>query len=182
MYAGNCPVCGRNDQCQKVSAIHAAGTARARGYTYDHRRRRHTTTVSQTALAARLSPPVLHSDVTGAVRAVMMLALGLFAHLCVGAMIHDSGDALAAAVFAPLWLSVWFIVPSALVLTVNLLRSRRLNADLPRRRAIWQVWNTLYFCARDDVAFAPGGRPFHPSQLPGFMQTTTGPFTDLVRV
>lgn len=158
-----------------MSAIYAAGTSSGRGYTYDHGNRRRTTTVSQTTLAKQLAPPVLKAG-NGLAGAVVVLIVGLFLHAFCTVMMSASGSSMVASIFAPLCMTGWLLVPAAAAMIVGTIQRMHLRADLPRRQVNWQVWNTMYFCFRDDVAFVPGGPPFRPGQLPGFVATNTGPF------
>ncbi|MFB8005083.1 hypothetical protein [Nocardia sp. NPDC056000] len=176
MYEGVCPVCGRNSQCQKASAIYAAGTSYARGYAYDEGRRRRTTTVNQSTLAKQLSPPVLQPDRGNLGKGIALLIVGLFLHLFCSAIMASTGASISASIFAPLCMTGWPLAIGTLITIAGVIQTKQLKAVLPRRQANWQVWNTVYYCYLDDVAFVPGGPPFHPSQLPGFMATNTGPF------
>ncbi len=135
---------------------------------------------TQTALAQQLSPPVLTPDLANFARGVTALIIGLFVHVGAILMFSELGASMAVTVFAPLCLSGWLLIPGVPITVTGVVRIIRLKADLPRRQAIWRVWNNLYFCYRDDVVFLPDGPPFHPSQLPGFMAATSGPFAGIV--
>ncbi|AYF73688.1 hypothetical protein D7D52_07255 [Nocardia yunnanensis] len=176
MYEGVCPVCGRNNQCQKASAIYAAGTSYARGYAYDEGHRRRTTTVNQTTLAKQLSPPVLQPNQGILGNGIALLFVGVIAHLFCSAIMSSTSASMSASIFAPLCVTGWPLAIGALMTIGSVVQTKQFKADLPRRQANWRVWNTVYYCYLDDVAFVPGGPPFHPGQLPGFMATNTGPF------
>ncbi|MEV6274867.1 hypothetical protein [Nocardia sp. NPDC051832] len=115
-------------------------------------------------------------------RMISLTIIGLILHGLGYLVLSGFGASGAASAFGPLFVSGWLLIPGGILTAVAAVRYALLKPDLPRRRAMWQVWNNLYFCARDDVAFVPGGSPFHPSQLPGFMATTTGPFAGIVTV
>ncbi|WP_157107586.1 hypothetical protein [Nocardia amikacinitolerans] len=165
-----------------MSAIYAAGTLQGHGSSYDNRNGRKTSMSTQTVLAQQLSPPVLKPNLANFARGITALVVGLSVHVFAMLVISTLGASLVVTVLAPLCLSSWLLIPGVPVTITGVARVIRLKADLPRRQAMWRVWNNLYFCSRDDVAFLPDGPPFHPSRLPGFMATTSGPFVGIAAV
>lgn len=132
--------------------------------------------INQTTLAKQLSPPVLRPDQGNLGKGIALLIAGLILHIFCVAIMSSTGSSISSTIFAPLCVTGWPLVIGALLTIAGVIQTKQLKADLPRRQAHWHVWNTVYYCHLDDDAFVPGGPPFHPSQLPGFMATNTGPF------
>ncbi|WP_446223468.1 hypothetical protein ACTWPB_28030 [Nocardia sp. IBHARD005] len=132
-------------------------------------------------MAKQLAPPVLQAG-KGLAGAVVVLIVGLILHALCTVMMSATGTSMVASIFAPICMTGWLLIPATAAIIVGTIQRSQLTVDLPRRQANWQVWNTMYFCFRDDVAFVPGGPPFSPSQLPGFVATNTGPFASTVAI
>ncbi|MEU4577523.1 hypothetical protein ACBI99_39970 [Nonomuraea sp. ATR24] len=122
--------------------------------------------MSRTQLAVWLSFPSRHYAPWSRNQGYLLLLVAALAHLVVGlvlAMGKHSGW--AEVLLAPFCLTgVLWGFGMLFVLGAHAARKRDL-AEGPAREKALAVWEGLYYCSRDNVAFEPGvGVSFHPSE------------------
>ncbi len=174
-----CPVCGKDDAIQKVSAIVASGRASGTlsgpsggaayvggkwGITSGY------TTLSggiTTELARKLSPPPQPRAVSlGAV--ILLIVLGgscLFWGL---SLLSDIPE-----------MAGWFILAGVLLIPIAIAAYQSGRARVAEQGPAWeksmQKWSRLYYCFRDDLVFDPStGKTCQPESLAEFLKSESG--------
>ncbi len=164
-----CPVCGREDMVQKVSAIHAAGlhfsssvttglkagavgsaggpepAAAVAGVSSRGR--------SQSALSVRLAPPPQPRRRRAWVHFLLGWIGGTVGMFMVLAILYPKSGGIALAVFAA-------VLGAAFGLALYAVGMFETNSLQVRAKMQWQTayqeWDRHYYCARDDRVFTPG--------------------------
>ena len=177
-----CPVCMRNDQAEKVSAIlrkqvsQTQGTETRQQVYKDRRGRTHRETVQvpiettqASSFARQLAPPVAPKPYVGnrgltglLVMAVFLLLVGACCSL--SAHQNDSNGPLSiiAIVIALVFGGLWFVLWREYRAKRNESRVSFEKAGLEWKKATTR-WEKLYYCGRDDVVFIPGERTSAPT-------------------
>lgn len=154
-----CPRCGQVDAVQKVSAIIASNQAYEL-YTKSGSLRLANEDLSrdshyQTPLSERLAFPEHHYGCS----ALLLITFGgilapgtsIVAWFTYSAAARDPSPAHQMAMLMNIALA---LVCIAIALICSLLRSRQKHLDKSRRERALTIWNTLYYCHRDDTVFA----------------------------
>ncbi len=153
-----CPVCGNNDQIQKVSAIVMAGTSsyEASGPTAGPvfvggkmgfaRGVAKVSGTTQTQLAQMLVPPEAPKKPAISWKTWALAAFCLF----------------MSWTLAPTSLDAWSVVFFIAAWVILFLKARQTRQDkktFPARKLAWEAaiirWNRLYYCRRNDAVFDP---------------------------
>lgn len=154
-----CPMCGKDDQIQKVNAIFTTGVSVKSETQVSHRLRGDRTTevesVSVTGLAGRIRPPERPDVPFYASQRVLVGIIGLFVPiwlcgpLAFSRGFNDRGP-------NGIVLGLMCVVPLAvLFLIVNAIENKKLEPKLKAWGALRDKWLSLYYCYRDDVVFDP---------------------------
>jgi hypothetical protein len=151
-----CPVCGRNDQIQKVSGVVSSGTATYSGSTVLSDRLR------------MLSEP--SADTTAGCIAGWLTAIGVFCCVAVpfdllsmvmGRPFSQSDAALALVA------EIILAFPAFGIAWILFSAQSKQNRAAETKHQQWAAarakWDTLYYCFRDDVVFLPNGAGWAPS-------------------
>lgn len=156
-----CPRCGQVDAVQKVSAIIASNQSYEL-YTHDGHLSHANESLPftnkngslQTPLSERLAFPERHH---GCSLALLLLFAALLAPgsaivtwITYSAGSNNQAPEQQATLFLNISLTLACI---AIAIVSSLLRSRRKQLDKPRRERALAIWNTLYYCHRDDTVF-----------------------------
>jgi predicted RNA-binding Zn-ribbon protein involved in translation (DUF1610 family) len=157
-----CPKCGKDDRVQKVSSIYKDGVLETNyeipvnsyGTTTSTVNR---TAVSSTVLASRIAPPTI--QISGR-EASLIIALVLIIILA-GCAIGYSGTDSMGGILKGLVGMIAGGVVGTIVIMVAMINLR--NSKKPQWEQRLAVWNSLYYCARDDVVFKPGTDASVPS-------------------
>lgn len=185
-----CPKCGRADAVRKVSAIVAEGTrtGETSGIALGLGDRSFDlmpfvgTTISRSALAAKLAPPAKPAKPLGngwnaaftVGRSALLLFVGLLlagAALCSFPLLINTYSVNRMLLLVPIVMIVLFVL-GALVWIVRSairdVRSTRNERDTREARLVaWQrateQWQSLYYCERDDKVFACNQEMLVPS-------------------
>ncbi|GCE28923.1 hypothetical protein KDA_44070 [Dictyobacter alpinus] len=162
MQAGlvQCPLCRRVDAVQKVSAI-MAGSETYRLYikngsvpvSPDEASPAHQ--FGQVTLSEQLAFPEQHYGALtllflafGAVLTPITAVMSWFAYQA--AHQHPTTEHIAS-----MNMDIFMLVCCLIIATILfLMRARRLARERPKRDRAWTIWNTLYYCHRDDTVFA----------------------------
>lgn len=163
-----CPVCGRIDQTQRVSAIVSSQSRRGQ-YGFPG---------SQTFLASRLAPPMAPAGPTdsGCLAITMWVGLGFFLVAFAMGAISSAGtrntDAMCLGAAALACVVVLWLYQAQ-----RSTRKRMLRAEAAGRVPAWQrameVWERLYYCERDDVVFDPvTGQSFPVDYIQQYIYST----------
>lgn len=156
-----CPLCGRADMIQKASAAYSAGRSRvdlsggSLGVVLPFSKRKRSSGLaaltsvggsSQTLLSRRLAPPskpLPQGFPTGWVFLGILILMGAPALFDVHVVVGIVAALCAVSLFFRAWAG----------------RNRQL-IDLAARMKRWEGafhrWDSLYYCARDDIVFIPG--------------------------
>ncbi|MEU0571203.1 hypothetical protein ABZ297_38215 [Nonomuraea sp. NPDC005983] len=122
--------------------------------------------MSRTQLAVWLSFPSRHYTPWSRNQGYILLGLAALVHLVVALVIAMGRDAgWTEVLLAPFCLTgLFWGLGLLLVLGATGARKRDV-AEAPAREQALAVWEGLYYCPRDNVAFEPGvGVSFHPSE------------------
>jgi hypothetical protein len=173
-----CPVCSQGDRVASVPGVVAAGTAYRIGRVRIPGLRQvpdlptepgvglSTHLMTRTQLALWLSFPSRHYTAWSRNQGYLALLLAGLVHVVVSlvlAMNRTSGW--AEVLLAPFCLTGLFWVLGGLLVAGAYGRRKRDTAEAPARERALEVWEGLYYCARDNVGFEPGvGVSFHPSE------------------
>lgn len=175
-----CPQCSRNDKVQKVSAILASQTNTVRGVTYE-----------SSTLALKLSPPpepintipaqpvLVHKEVDVTYNVMAASIIGLFG-LGVLILLIFAGEFNCYLGIIGISLIAIAAYTARNTILEPLRKKQRIedhNRDMNNWKKlvqnrelavqIWanevEIWNQLYYCARDDCVFILGESKFAPS-------------------
>lgn len=173
-----CPICSQSDQVSAVPGVVAAGT------TYRIGRVRMAGTrdivdlpmaaslgaskhlMSRTQLAVWLSFPSRHFTAWTRNQGYILLGVAALVHLVVALVIAMGKDAnWTEVLLAPFCLTGLFWGFGLLFVLGSYGARKRDTAEAPARVQALAVWESLCYCARDNVAYEPGvGVSFHPSE------------------
>ncbi|GCE07175.1 hypothetical protein [Dictyobacter aurantiacus] len=156
-----CPRCGQVDAVQKVSAISAGNQAYelyTRGGRVSHGNERKPFATGrnpyQTPLSERLAFPERRHGCSLVLlitfAAILTPASAILAWMNYGTAVSDPSSAHQTALLLTLALT---LVCVAIALICSLMRTRQRRLDKPRRERALTLWNTLYYCHRDDTVF-----------------------------
>ncbi|MER6575295.1 hypothetical protein [Nonomuraea sp. NPDC001023] len=173
-----CPVCTQADQLVSVPGAVAAGTTYRIGRVRLPSQRevadlptapsmgasKHV--MSRTQLAVWMSFPSRHYTPWARNQGWIMLGVAALVHLVVSLVIAMGKDSQWSEVLlAPFCLTGLFWGLGLLFVLGARGARRRDHAEAPAREKALAVWERLYYCARDNVAFEPGvGVSFHPGE------------------
>jgi hypothetical protein len=157
----HCPLCHSIDAVTKVSSIVDGGSATSVGYHATGRSYGTSVTTSTTALARKLSPPSLPRPPIAAAGSVgfgaaLLLGVGLFMAGVGYWMITTPGSTGPGSGFLFLVPGLGFIAYLLLAVIVTAIIRQKKRPGW--QRAI-EIWDHLYYCARNDVVFLPGSSP-----------------------
>jgi hypothetical protein len=157
-----CPLCGMTDTVTKVSSIVEAGTTShsahhttvyTRGFSVRGIGTGSSSGTSATHLATKLSPPSLPQFFPPG--ASCLIIGGTILIVVLGLPI-----AFLSLLAGNLFLGIIFLVPSVIYPAYIIIGSIRTSIIRKNRLPTWQkamaTWDTLYYCARNDVVFVPG--------------------------
>ena len=171
MHSMVCPLCQRDDQVQKVSAVVAEGTVTGTSYGWtvghagSHRFQGNTVTWSrqQSMLAAMLAAPRRPLPLVGC-------GAGLAAVLLVGTFLLILSEAATLATQGQGILSLCCVVFALFPAGLLALLMRGVRQHAPAQRIAWarwqrqmQSWQSLSYCHRCDGVFLPGRSVFIPA-------------------
>ena len=141
-----CPQCTKSDMIQKVSAVYRGGKAYG-----SYGGNISFAGTSQTLLSEKLAPPVRPRY-----RGSGMEQLVSFGAIAILTVITNS--ILAPQFGGSNCLTIYFSLIIAVIIWAGYFWWKKLTFD-SEQRPIWdrkmEVWNRLYYCARDDCAFDP---------------------------
>ena len=161
-----CPLCKRNDQVEKISAILNKQTSQSSGYVPqqrvytdgDGRVQSRTINVQvqtkhETTLAQRLAPPE-KPKAPGEVQTWPVLLLAIPA-IFYAQSTRGFLTMLVALLFTAGLFAIWIVLQKANKKThiENMMAHER---ELGRWKQAVSRWQSLYYCGRDDVVFVPG--------------------------
>lgn len=153
-----CPLCHRDDQIQRVSAVAAAGTERAWGQASSGLVRVRSSSVGQSGLAMALAWHRPRNP-TGLLKAgAIVLAIGVALEVCVGgttALTHTANTLPAGKLTLAYAIGAVWLVLGLVFLVLGIRARLAFRREAPLRERAEQVWNALYYCNRDDVVFDP---------------------------
>ncbi|GCE21403.1 hypothetical protein [Dictyobacter kobayashii] len=156
-----CPLCGQVDAVQKVSAI-IAGNQLYQLYTKDgikslsNESLTHAMPASpyQTTLSERLAFPEHRYGCSTLLLitfgAILAPGTSIVAWFTYNAAASNPSPSNQMAMFMNVILALLCI---GIALVCSLLRSRQKSVDKPRRERAMAIWNTLYYCHRNDIVF-----------------------------
>lgn len=173
-----CPECGQADRVASVPGVVADGTTFHLGRASMPKERavvdlpaatlldtrKHP--MSRTQLAVWLSFPARHEIPRTRHQGYIMLGVAALLHVVAGLTIAMSEHAnVLTVLLGPFCLTGLFWGFGLLFVGGAHGARKRDLAEAPAREKALQVWQELYYCPRDNVAFEPGvGLPFHPSE------------------
>ncbi len=180
-----CPLCRQIDMVQKVSAIVDAGTFNTShigpvigtGYTFGQGGGITTVTgfaqmrgTSQSALSQRLALPRPHFSNYYRSTARSLFLLGLIPIVLIAFLAPFLGFGAGL----PILVVVVFIWFAALIMVAMMQRVKAREA-LPAWQRAYPLWQRLYYCARCDGVFIPGGRTplISAAQMREFLYAST---------
>jgi len=193
-----CPKCNKDDMVRKVSSIFSEGVTKGTysgptgivgkdlgsdsrfvgvGYTSLEG-------YSQSAMSARLAPPLKpvakkYHPLLVIIGILMAIGgCGVLPMAGIGGLLGASTGSEEGAIFG-VCTSLPILILSAIMLGIAYLiynakrnhdkkEQARVNAAVPAWQEAYNNWNTLYFCARDDIVFRPGGEYVdteHPQRM-----------------
>lgn len=122
--------------------------------------------MSRTQLAVWLSFPSRHYTPWARNQGYLMLLVAALVHLVVALVIAMGGTSgWAEVLLAPFCLTGLFWLFGLLFVLGSYGARKRDVAEAPAREKALAVWESLFYCARDNAVFEPGvGVSFHPSE------------------
>jgi hypothetical protein len=173
-----CPECGLADRVASVPGVVAGGTVFLLGRAAVPKERsvvdlpaaslvgtrKHQ--MSRSQLAVWLSFPARHEIPRARHQGYVMLGFAALVHVVVALMLAMEAAAnWLMVLLAPFCLTGLFWGFGLLFVFSAKGARRRDQAEAPAREKAFQVWQQLYYCPRDNLAFERGVRvPFHPSE------------------
>jgi hypothetical protein len=122
--------------------------------------------MSRTQLAVWLSFPSRHYTPWARNQGYILLGVAALVHLVVSLVIAMGKDShWGEVLLAPFCLTGLFWGMGLLLVLGSYGARKRDTAEAPAREKAYAVWERLYYCPRDNVAFEPGvGVSFHPGE------------------
>ena len=166
----NCPVCGQSDQVEKASTLYMIGIglnqAQSQGQVSGPDLRGKPTS-SQRVLSRRLAPPAAGKQVT--MRPIhpdmVLAALSLIAPVFLfGILTSQQAMFLPVLAILAVFYGLYFWKRKTMIARFEGQQASRQAADERVKRGI-ERWMKLYYCARDDGVFEPGGDELIPADL-----------------
>ncbi|MEV4066767.1 hypothetical protein [Nonomuraea dietziae] len=174
----SCPECGLADRVASVPGVVADGTSFRLGRASMPKERaivdlpaaslvgtrKHAMT--RTQLAVWLSFPARHEVPRARHQGYVMLGFAALAHVVLALTLAMSEHTnLLVDLLGPFCVTGFFWWFGLLFVIGAQGARRRDQAEAPAREQALLVWQELYYCPRDNVAFEPGvGLAFHPSE------------------
>ncbi len=166
----NCPVCGQSDQVEKASTIYLIGIGLSQTQSQETGSEpnvRSKPTPSQRALSRRLAPPASGKQVTmrpihpDMVVAALSLITPVFLY---GILSSQAAMFLPVLAILAVFYGFYFWKRKTIIVRFEGQQASRRSADERIKRGI-ERWMKLYYCARDDGVFEPGGDELIPADL-----------------
>ncbi len=122
--------------------------------------------MSRTQLAVWLSFPSRHYTAWTRNQGYILLGIAALVHLVIALVIAMGKDAnWPEVLLAPFCLTGLFWGFGLLFVVGSAGARKRDRAEAPAREQALAVWENLFYCGRDNIAFEPGiGVSFHPSE------------------
>lgn len=182
--ANACPICRKNDQVEKISAIYSRDTHQISGsttstntyvdkdgYTHHETHDNPFSGTQQSNLASYLTPPPQPKVEGACFRYLLLFPAGL---IFLGGLV-TIGQGFVLGDFHPLAFLLTFVfllIPSGLVVFWVIISGRKkkkeserqYQSEMPRWNKAMSCWQQTYYCHRDDVVFLQGTQESVPTQ------------------
>ena len=148
-----CPVCNRIDAIQKLTAIQALGKVETSGPGG--------LSESATKLILDIQPPYAPNYDGCTCLTVLALSAVVGGIVAIVNVIETGKDEPLIGLFVAIVIAVFF-VRSAISSYIKTKRKRQQwQAKLPKAM---EIWNRMYYCARDDIIFDPETGKYYPRE------------------
>lgn len=156
-----CPRCGKDDRVQKVSSIYYAGVTETNykipvNYMGTTTETVNSTAVSHTSLASRIAPPkILIINEILILLVILLVAIAILGTvgIVIGFLVGNDGiKELFMAVGSCVGTSIGVFIGS-IVFVIAIVKIN--DSKKPQWEKRMSVWNSLYYCSRDDIVFKP---------------------------